>query len=147
VERSLMELSRIVSSPVPKILLVDAAQQMKMSIVTREHNSVRWNIFQDGLARCLAVEPVTFLKFLYGWNLRSACNILLTLRSDIPKARACLMAEHHGDLVTAYLTAAIFSGVRTLRGLLDNFFFKAEPVCLKFLTHINIVFLLGCYLS
>jgi hypothetical protein len=35
-----------------------------MNCVTTGHISVSWNIFQDGLARCLAVEPVTFPKIL-----------------------------------------------------------------------------------
>jgi hypothetical protein len=116
--------------------------------VTREHICVRWDIFQDGLARCLVVEPVMFPKFLnnhhFVWmELRAQCKILLILHSDIPKARACLMAERCGDVVTACLTAAIFSGVRMLRGLPDDFCFKAEPVTLKFPTHNNIVFLSG----
>jgi hypothetical protein len=89
---------------------------MKMSFITRQHISVSWNIFQDGLTRCLVAEPVTFPKFLktiilYGCNLRSMCKILLILRSDIPNARACLMAEHREDVLMACLTAAIFSDV------------------------------------
>jgi hypothetical protein len=59
-----MELPRIVSGPTPKIPPVDAARQTKMSFITREHIGLGWNIFQDGLARCLAVDPVTFPKFL-----------------------------------------------------------------------------------
>ena len=44
-----------------------------------------------------------------------------------------------GDRSTASLTAATFSGVRTLLGLPVDFLFKAEPVALKFETHNSIV--------
>jgi hypothetical protein len=42
-----MELSRIVCDPKLKTLLVEAAQQMKMSSATAEHIGISWNIFQD----------------------------------------------------------------------------------------------------
>jgi hypothetical protein len=47
------------------------------------------------------------------------------------------------DVATACLTAEIFSDVRTLRRLPDDFCFKAEPVSLKLPTHNNMVFLSG----
>ena len=37
---------------------------------------------------------------LYGWNFKFICKILRTLRSDIPKASACLAVERCGDVVT-----------------------------------------------
>jgi hypothetical protein len=40
----------------------------------------------------------------------------------------------------ASLTAWTFCGDRTLRGLPGGFFFKAEPVALKFATHNSMVF-------
>jgi hypothetical protein len=80
---------------------------------------------------------------LWEWNLRSVCKILLTLHSDIPIAAACFRDERRGDCVMACLTAWTFCGDRTLRGLPGGFFFKAEPVALKFATHNSMVFLSG----
>jgi hypothetical protein len=46
-----------------------------------------------------------------GWKFKSKCRILLKLRSDIPKATACLQAEHLGDCWIDALTSCTFSGV------------------------------------
>jgi hypothetical protein len=43
----------------------------------------------------------------------------------------------------ACLTAWTFCGDRTLQGLPGGFFFKAEPIALKFATHNSMVFLSG----
>jgi hypothetical protein len=59
-----MELSRAVFRPIPKILLVDASQQMKVSFVTGEHYIIRWNILQDSLTGVTAVDPVALIQFL-----------------------------------------------------------------------------------
>ena len=82
-------------------------------------------------AACLSCQSRSWSSWtiiiLYGWNFKSRCRILRTLRSDTPKASA---AERCGDVVTACLTVVMVSGVCTLRGLPGDFCFIAE-VCRK----------------
>ena len=76
---------------------------------------------------------------------RSRCKILRILRSDIPKASACLAAERCGDLVRACLTVLMVSGVCTLRGLPGDFRFNAEEVCRKLRIQNDMVFCLTLF--
>ena len=47
------------------------------------------------------------INILYGWNFKSRCKILRTLRSETPKASASLAAERCGDVVTAWSLVSI----------------------------------------
>jgi hypothetical protein len=77
------------------------------------------------------------------WNCKSRCNICLTLRSEMPNAMAYFIAEWRGLVTTARLTVSLFSGVRSVCAPPGSFFYSAEPVDLKFVSHSKITFLLG----
>jgi hypothetical protein len=65
---------------------------------------------------------------LYGEKFRSLRKILLTLRSDIPRATEYLLAERLELLTDDCLKASMFSGDRTARTLSVGFFFNAEAL-------------------
>jgi len=77
---------------------------------------------------------------LQGCILSSWCSILLTLRSEIPRAAACFLAERRGDCSIDALTVWTFSGVLTPWGQPGGFHFNVDPVALMFETYSRIVF-------
>jgi len=52
----------------------------------------------------------------------------------MPKATACLRAEHLGHCKIDALTTLMFSGVRAVRGQPGGFLFNIEPICLNLVT-------------
>lgn len=64
-----------------------------MGFITWQHNRVHWYIFINSLTRSNMINLVTLMKLLYRWNCNSTFKILLTLRSLIPSATACLISE------------------------------------------------------
>lgn len=86
--------------------------------------------------RC-AGFPVSFTQFLCNSNFRR------TLQSDNGRADACFRLERRGDCCTEALTTATFSGPVVVRERPVDLRFNEEPVCLKFDTQLQFVFLSG----
>ena len=106
------------------------------SSLQSRHSGTFANILSQ--AACLSFQSRSWSSWtiiiLYGWNFKSRWKNLHTLRSDTPKASACLASERCGDVVTACLTVMMVSGVCTLRGLPGDFRINAEEVYRKLRT-------------
>ncbi|PSN46617.1 hypothetical protein C0J52_16818 [Blattella germanica] len=74
------------------------------------------------ITRCSTVEPITVTEFMH--NHQSECRILLTLRSDLPIATDCLLAERCWDCGTACLTASMFECCEVYQ---EASFLKSNP--------------------
>jgi len=90
-----------------------------------------WKVFRQNKLRS---ESSCTIAILYGWKWRSSWRILLTERSDSPKADPCLDAERRGDCNIDARTASMFLGDLTGRGIPVHRF-VALAVCLNVVTH------------
>lgn len=135
--------AKVIFQPVVKILLIDAAREMKVSLVTCEKNSICRNILKDIVTTSHVSNFPSLLAVpehhLYRWNFRLVCKIYLTAQSD--NLKACLQAEHIADCTTDCLTAWTFSGVWEFQGLPVGFLLGTEPVAQNFSTYGSIDFL------
>jgi hypothetical protein len=83
---------------------------------------------------------------LYGWKFGSLCKILLTLRSDIPRATEYLLAQRLGLLMNYCIRASVFCGNRIVRTSTGAFILNTEALVLKFPVHSCMVLRKGTFL-
>ena len=120
---SLVKFLRVTLRPVSEILLVYCAREVEMCLIRKK----KTHLWRE--------RPFSFyaIAILQGCIRRSRCRILLTLLSDNRSAAACFRAERREDFWIEALTTATFSGPVAVRGRPGDFWFNAEPLCLKFL--------------
>jgi hypothetical protein len=102
--------------------------------IVEKKNPIKRSATVLWLSMLLLLKSCTTTIF-YGWKFRSLCKILLTLRSDIPRATEYLVDERLGLLMNDCLTASMFCGDSTVRTQPAGFFFTAEALVLMFRAH------------
>ncbi|GJQ74694.1 hypothetical protein Trydic_g21545 [Trypoxylus dichotomus] len=78
-------------NPEAHVLFVDVSTQMETDFITKEHNCIPRNVFENRVACVSPRVEVAFSEFMVNCQLvtRTLCRIRLIERSGSPRANAC----------------------------------------------------------